>query len=72
MLRVCFNRKNRTVSKLLTSKPVLQMLQANRKRLAESRGEEDPEVAEVKAAVLAVLKERNLLEPGSTCQVAAS
>ena len=62
MLRICFNRKNRTLGKLFSTKAVLQMLESNYKIVAEQRDAPDKESssADLRAGIRKVLVARGL------------
>lgn len=55
LVRLAFNRKNKTLRAALTTKTVLELLDGNVKTLASVRGEALPEGWDVKAAVEGVL-----------------
>jgi 18S rRNA (adenine1779-N6/adenine1780-N6)-dimethyltransferase len=57
LVRLAFNRKNKTLHSTLTTKTVLELLDSNVKTLASLRGEALPAEWDVKRAVEAVLTE---------------
>jgi 18S rRNA (adenine1779-N6/adenine1780-N6)-dimethyltransferase len=66
LVRLAFQRKNKQMSALFTTKTVLQMLEANYRTAAAENGQTVPDDFDMKALVLQVLTETELIEQRSS------
>lgn len=66
LVRLAFQRKNKQLSSLFTTKTVLQMLEANYRTASAERGEAVPEDLDMKALVLQVLTDSGMVEERSS------